>query len=113
MDIDGKLTLGENIGDLGGVNVAYTAYQLMLEGDTPPVIDGFTGPQRFFLGYAQIWRRKYRPEELRRRLFVDPHSPAKFRVNGIVRNIDAFYEVFEVRPGQKLYLPPEKRVKIW
>ncbi len=113
MKINGKLTLGENIGDLGGVNVAYTAYQLMLEGDTPPVIDGFTGPQRFFLGYAQIWRRKYRPEELRRRLFVDPHSPAKFRVNGIVRNIDAFYEVFEVRPGQKLYLPPEQRVKIW
>ncbi len=113
MKINGRLTLGENIGDLGGVNVAYTAYQLMLEGDTPPVIDGFTGPQRFFLGYAQIWRRKYRPEELRRRLFVDPHSPAKYRVNGIVRNIDAFYEVFGVKPGDRLYLPPEQRVKIW
>ncbi len=113
MKINGRLTLGENIGDLGGVNVAYTAYQLMLEGDTPPVIDGFTGPQRFFLGYAQIWRRKYRPEELRRRLFVDPHSPAKYRVNGIVRNIDAFYEVFDVKPGDRLYLPPEQRVKIW
>ncbi len=113
MKINGRLTLGENIGDLGGVNVAYTAYQLMLDGGEAPVIDGFTGPQRFFLGYAQIWRRKYRPEELRRRLFVDPHSPAKARVNGIVRNIDAFYETFNVGPGHKLYLPPEQRVKIW
>ena len=111
--VNGRFTLGENIGDLGGVNVALTAYQLALDGKPAPVIDGMTGLQRFFLGYAQIWRRKYRPEELRRRIVVDPHSPAEFRVNGIVRNIDAFYDVFDVRPDQKLYLAPEERVRIW
>ena len=111
--VNGRLTLGENIGDLGGVNVALTAYELSRQGKAAPVIDGLTGPQRFFLGYAQIWRRKYRPEELRRRIVVDPHSPAKYRVNGIVRNIDAFYDVFDVKAGGKLYLAPEERVRIW
>ncbi|MBM3997995.1 MAG: M13 family metallopeptidase [Planctomycetes bacterium] len=111
--INGELTLGENIGDLGGVNVAFRAYQLAL-GDAPaPEIDGFTGSQRFFLGYAQIWRRKYRDEELRRRLLTDPHSPARFRVIGIVSNIDAFYDAFDVKPGQPMYVAPENRVRIW
>jgi predicted metalloendopeptidase len=113
MRINGELTLGENIGDLGGVNVAFTAYKLSLNGKPSPVIDGTTGEQRFFMGYAQVWRRKYRDEELRRRLLTDPHSPARYRVVGIVSNIDAFYEAFQVEPHHKMYIPPEKRVRIW
>ncbi len=113
LKVNGELTLGENIGDLGGVNVAFRAYQLSLGDKKSPVIDGFTGEQRFFLGYAQIWRRKYRDEELRRRLLTDPHSPARYRVIGIVSNIDGFYEAFEVKPGQPMYLAPEDRVRIW
>ncbi len=111
--LNGELTLGENIGDLGGVNVALTAYRLSLGDREAPVLDGLTGEQRFFLGYAQIWRRKYRDEELRRRLLTDPHSPSQYRVIGIVSNIDAFYDAFNVQPGHKMYLPPEKRVRIW
>ena len=113
MKLNGKLTLGENIGDLGGINIALEAYKISLKGKPAPVLDGLNGQQRFFMGFGQIFRRKYRPEELRRRLFVDPHSPSRFRVNGIVRNVDAFYEEFEVEPGQKLYLPPKQRVRIW
>jgi putative endopeptidase len=113
MPINGELTLGENIGDLGGLNVAYAAYRLSLNGKEAPVIDGLTGDQRFFLGWGQIWRRLYRDAELRKRLIVDPHSPSQYRVNGIVRNMDAFYEAFEIAPNDPLYLAPEDRVRIW
>ena len=111
--VNGKLTLGENIGDLGGLNVAYEAYRLSLGGKEAPVIDGLTGDQRFFLGWAQIWRRLYREPELLKRLLTDPHSPSEYRVNGIVRNMDAWYKAFNIRPGDPLYLKPEDRVRIW
>jgi endothelin-converting enzyme len=111
--LNGKLTLGENIGDLSGMAVAFKAYQISLAGKQAPVIDGFTGPQRFFLGWAQVWRRKYRDEELLRRLVVDPHSPSEFRANGPASNIDAFYEAFDVKPTDRMYRPPAERVKIW
>ncbi len=111
--VNGKLTLGENIGDLGGLNVAYEAYRLSLDGKEAPVIDGLTGDQRFFLGWSQIWRRLYRPAELLNRLVVDPHSPSEYRVNGIVRNMDAWYEAFDVKSTDPLYLKPEDRVRIW
>ncbi len=113
MAVNGELTLGENIGDLGGMSVAYEAYRLSLNGKEAPIIDGLTGDQRFFLGWAQSWRRIYRDAELRRRLIVDPHSPSQYRVNGIVRNMDAFYEAFQVKPGDKMYLAPEDRVRLW
>ncbi len=113
MSVNGELTLGENIGDLGGLSVAYEAYQLSLDGKPAPVIDGLTGDQRFFLGWSQIWRRLYREPELRRRLIVDPHSPSEYRVNGIVRNMDAWYEAFDIQPDAPLYLKPEDRVRIW
>ncbi len=113
LNVNGEYTLGENIGDLGGISISLLAYKLSLEGREPPVIDGFTGVQRVFLGYAQIWRRKYREEELRRRIATDPHSPAKYRANGAVRNVPEFYEAFDVTEGDALYLPPEERVKIW
>jgi endothelin-converting enzyme/putative endopeptidase len=111
--VNGELTLGENIGDLGGLSVAYEAYRLSLEGAEPPVIDGLTGDQRFFLGWAQIWRRLYRERELLDRLITDPHSPSEYRANGVVRNMDAWYEAFQVGPDAKLYLKPEDRVRIW
>ncbi|MFM8518690.1 MAG: M13 family metallopeptidase [Nevskiaceae bacterium] len=110
--INGNLTLGENIGDLSGLAVAYKAYQLSLAGRTAPVIDGFTGPQRFFLGWAQVWRRKYRDEELRSRLITDSHSPSEYRCNGVVTNMTEFYEAFAVQPSDRLYRPPADRVKI-
>ncbi len=113
MTINGELTLGENIGDLGGLSVAYAAYRLSLGDQEAPVIDGLTGDQRFFLGWGQIWRRLYRDAELRKRLLTDPHSPSRYRVNGIVRNMDAFYRAFEIKPDDELYLPPEQRVEIW
>jgi predicted metalloendopeptidase len=105
--------MGENIGDLSGLAVAYRAYQISLGGKPAPVIDGFTGPQRFFLGWAQIWRRKYRDDELRLRLVTDPHSPSEYRCNGVVTNMTEFYEAFGVNEGDRLYLPPSERVKIW
>ena len=111
--LNGDLTLGENIGDLSGLSVAYKAYQLSLGDSAPPVIDGFTGPQRFFLGWAQIWRRKYRDEELRMRLLTDPHSPSEFRCNGVVTNMPEFHEAFGVKAGDRLYRPAAERVKIW
>lgn len=111
--VNGELTLGENIGDLGGLSLAYAAYRLSLDGNEPPVIDGLTGDQRFFLGWSQIWRRLYREPELLRRLIVDPHSPSEYRVNGIVRNMDAWYEAFGVDRDDELYLDPEQRVRIW
>jgi predicted metalloendopeptidase len=86
---------------------------LSLNGRPAPVIDGFTGPQRFFLGWAQIWRRKYRDEELRMRIVVDPHSPGEFRANGVAANLDGFQQAFDTKPGDRLYRAPEDRVKIW
>jgi predicted metalloendopeptidase len=93
--------------------VAYQAYRRSLGGKEAPVIEGLTGDQRFFLAYAQIFRTKYRDEELRTMVLSDPHSPAQMRVNGAVRNVDAWYTAFNVQPGEKLFLPPERRVKIW
>ncbi len=109
----GRLTLGENIGDLGGLSMAYQAYQLSLGGKPAPVIDGLTGDQRFFLSYAQGWRWKYREAFARQLLKTDPHSLAMARVNAVVRNFDPWYAAFGVKPGDKLYLPPEQRVRIW
>ena len=113
MSVNGQLTLGENIGDLGGMAGAYAAYQLSLGGKEAPVIDGLTGDQRFFLGWAQIWRRLYREPELRKRLMTDPHSPSQYRANGIVSNMDAFYKAFTIKPEEPMYVAPEKRVRIW
>ena len=113
MCVNGQLTLGENIGDLGGLSLAYRAYRMSLGGKEAPVIDGLTGDQRFFLSWAQVWRTVSRPDALRQQLMTDPHSPEQFRVNGIVRNMDAWYKAFNVKPGDKLYLPPEQRIKIW
>ncbi len=113
MSVNGKLTLGENIGDLGGMACAYAAYRMSLGGKEAPVIDGLTGDQRFFLGWAQIWRRLYREPELRKRLITDPHSPSQYRANGIVSNMDAFYKAFEIKPTDPMYIAPENRVRIW
>ncbi|WP_425409562.1 M13 family metallopeptidase [Hyphococcus sp.] len=111
--VNGRQTLGENIGDLAGVIVAYHAYLLSLDGEEPPVLDGFTGRQRVFLGRAQARRFKQTEETLRRRLLSAPHSPMDLRVNGMVVNIDEWYEAFDVKPGDAMYLPPEERVYIW
>lgn len=111
--IRGRFTLGENIGDLGGVTVAYEAYRLSLQGHEPPVIDGLTGDQRFFLSWAQCWRAILREERLRYQIMTDTHSPPRYRVNGILRNIDAWYTAFNVQPGNGLYLSPQERVQIW
>ncbi len=113
MNVNGKLTLGENIGDLGGLNSAFTAYHLSLKDQPAPIIDGFTGDQRFFVGWAQVWLFKYRETELRKRLLTDPHSPAQYRANGIVSNLDAFYEAFGIKPDSPMSIAPEKRVRIW
>lgn len=113
LHVNGANTVGENIGDLGGLNMAYHAYQLALQGRPAPVIDGLTGDQRFFLSWAQVWRAKYREGALREQVLSDVHSPAYFRVNGPLPNIDAWYEAFGVLPEQKLYLKPEDRVSIW
>ncbi|WP_353227393.1 M13-type metalloendopeptidase [Novosphingobium sp.] len=110
--IQGKLTLGENSADLAGLALAYDAYHASLGGRPAPVIDGLTGDQRFYLGYAQVWRSKMREEALRQRLLTDPHSPGEYRV-AEVRNIDAWYQAFGVQPGARAYLKPEDRVKIW
>lgn len=111
--INGELTLGENIGDLGGLSLAYRAYHLSLGGEDAPVIDGVTGDQRFFMSWAQVWRAKAREELARQHLVTDPHSPPKYRVNGIVRNFDEWYRAFDVSPDDDLYLPPDERVRIW
>jgi predicted metalloendopeptidase len=113
LNVNGALTVGENIGDLGGVSIAYAAYRRSLDGAEAPVLDGLTGDQRFFLAWAQVWREVVRDEALRNQVLSDPHSPALFRVNGVVRNIDAWYDAFDVQPGDALYLPPEERVQIW
>ena len=113
MKVNGELTLGENIGDLGGLSIAYKAYKLALGGKTAPVLDGLTGDQRFFMGWAQAWRAKAREEYLRRQVLADPHAWAEFRANGPLGNIPGFYEAFGVKPGDKLFVAPDKRVKIW
>jgi putative endopeptidase len=112
--INGKLTMGENIGDLGGLEMAYAAYKrYTAEHGEPPVIGGLTGEQRFFIAFGQSWRSKIREGALRERLLSDPHSPPEYRVDGVVRNVDAWYKAFDVKPGDKMYLPPEERVSIW
>jgi endothelin-converting enzyme/putative endopeptidase len=112
--VNGKLTMGENIGDLSGIEAAYAAYKkYTAKHGEPPVIDGLTGDQRFFIAYAQVWQSKGREDAERRQILTDPHSPARYRVNGVVRNVDAWYKAFNVQPGDKLYLAPEDRVHIW
>jgi putative endopeptidase len=111
--VNGALTVGENIGDLGGLTIAYKAYRISQGDHEPPVLEGLTGSQRFFVGWAQVWRAKYRDAELSRRLATDSHSPAEFRCNGVVRNLREFYEAFGVKEGDKLWLPEEQRVRIW
>ncbi len=113
LNVNGEFTLGENIGDLGGLSIALLAYKLSLDGKEPPVLDGFTGEQRVFIGYAQGWLGKSRDEALRQQINTDPHSPRQYRVNGVVRNVPEFYEAFGVAETDALYLAPEDRVKIW
>ncbi len=111
--IDGDLTMGENIADLAGVLISLDAYHASLHGKTAPVIDGLTGDQRFFLGFAQVWRAKYREDFQRNLLVSDPHSPPIARINGTVRNVDAWYEAFHIKPGDPMYIAPDQRVRIW
>ena len=112
--VNGKLTLGENIGDLSGVEAAYAAYKKYeAKHGQSPVIDGLTGDQRFFIAYAQAWQEKQREDAERQQVITNEHSPGKYRVNGVVRNVDAWYKAFNVQPGDKLYLPPDQRVHIW
>jgi putative endopeptidase len=111
--VNGKLTLGENIGDQGGVLLAYDAYKASLGGKPAPVIDGYTGDQRFFMAWAQGWQKKVREDASRMLLVTDVHSPARWRVDGTLRNIDAWFSAFDVKPGDKLYLKPEDRVRVW
>ena len=113
LHVNGDFTSGENIGDLGGLSVARHAYHLAMKGKQIPVLDGFSGDQRVFLGWAQVWRSIIRPEALRAQVTSDVHSPAEYRCNGVVRNIDDWYDAFGVKPGEKLYLKPEDRVRIW
>lgn len=113
LHVNGKLTLGENIGDLSGVTIAYKAYKASLNGKAAPVIDGLTGDQRFFMGYAQIWRSKIVEKSMRNRVATDPHSPGEFRALGSLSNMNEFYEAFDVNKGDAMYIAPEKRVKIW
>ena len=111
--VNGDLTMGENIGDLGGILIALDAYHLSLGGQPAPMIDGLTGDQRFFLGFSQIWRSKYRDDAIRQQVVSDPHSPPQFRVIGTLRNVDAWYSAWGVQPGDKWYVKPEERVRIW
>jgi len=111
--VNGDLTMGENIADLGGLTMGLEAYHASLHGQPAPVIDGLTGDQRVFLGWAQAWRGKLRDDAIRRMVVSDPHSPRMYRVNGVVRNIDAWYDAFGVKSGDKLYVAPADRVRIW
>jgi len=113
MKLNGRVSLGENIGDLGGLAIAYEAYKMSRKGAPAPILDGTTGDQRVFMGWAQVWRIKYREEALRATTTASPHSPGMYRVNGVVRNLDAWYRAFDVKPGDALYLTPEDRVRIW
>jgi putative endopeptidase len=112
LHVNGELTLGENMADLAGINVAYDAYHKSLNGKPAPVIAGTTGDQRFFLGFAQIWRQKYRDAALLQQVTTDPHTAGFLRPN-VVRNLDAWYAAFPSKPGETLYLAPEARVKVW
>jgi putative endopeptidase len=111
--INPDLTMGENIADLGGLTMALDAYHASLKGKRAPVVDGLTGDQRVFLGWAQVWAGKATADAIRNQTISDPHSFRKYRVNGVVRNIDAWYSAFGVKPSDKLYLPPAKRARIW
>jgi putative endopeptidase len=111
--VNGALTVGENIGDLGGLSIAYTAYTISLGGAEAPTLDGFSGAQRFFMSWAHVWCTKTRNEEIIRRLALDPHSPPEFRCNAVVRNLDEFYAAFDVTDADALWLTPETRVRIW
>ncbi len=111
--VNGALTIGENIGDLGGLSIAWKAYLLSLEGAEPPVVGGLSAAERFFLSWAQAWQAKLRDEEAIRLISIDPHSPNEFRCNQIVRNIEAFYSTFDVGPSDALWLDPDDRVTIW
>ena len=111
--VNGALTIGENIGDLGGLTIALKAYEISLKGSQAPVLEALSGIQRLFLGWAQVWRGKVRPEETKRRLAIDPHSPAEFRCNQVVRNLNEFYQAFDVSEKDGLWLDPGKRVRIW
>jgi putative endopeptidase len=111
--VNGALTIGENIGDLGGASIAYKAYQIALNGQQSPTLDGFTGDQRFFIGFAQVWSSMRRDELALERIKTDPHSPPEFRLKGVVVNVPQFYTAFDVKPGDAMFLAPEKRVKIW
>ena len=113
VQVNGALTIGENIGDLGGLSIAYKAYLIALGGNPAPVIDGFTGEQRLILAWAQIWQAKVRPAEMRRRIATDPHSPAEFRCNQILKNFTPFYHAFAVTQSDALWLAEESRVQIW
>ena len=113
LSVNGEFTQGENIGDLGGITIGLLAYKMSLDGEEPPVIDGFTGVQRVFIGFAQIWRGIIRDAELRRRIATDPHSPKVYRTNGSVRNVPEWYDAFGVQEEDAMYLPPDERVKIW
>jgi len=112
-NVNGELTLGENIADNSGLAVAYKAYQLSLGGKPAPVVDGLSGAQRFYMGFGQVWRTKTRPEQLIVQIKSDPHAPGQFRANGTLKNQPGFYEAFDVRPGDRMYLAPEQRVIIW
>jgi putative endopeptidase len=112
-NVNGELTLGENIADNSGLAVAYQAYQLSLGGKAAPVIDDLSGAQRFYMGFGQVWRTKTRPEQLIVQIKSDPHAPGQFRANGTLKNQPGFYEAFDVRPGDRMYLAPEQRVIIW
>ncbi|WP_028774164.1 M13 family metallopeptidase [Shewanella waksmanii] len=113
LHVNGELTLGENIGDLSGVTIAYKAYKMSLNGQPAPVIDGLTGDERFFIGFTQIWRAKIKEESMRNRVATDPHSPAHFRAVGALSNMPEFYSTYDVKEGDAMYIAPEKRVKIW
>ena len=117
MHVDGALTLGENIGDLGGLTIAYAAWKRFEADHYPdghaPILDGYTGDQRFFLSWAQVWRTLQTDDAARRQILTDPHSPAQYRVNGVVRNMTPWYEAFEIDEDAPLYLAPEARISIW
>jgi putative endopeptidase len=113
LHVNGKLTLGENIADLGGVTISRDAYQKSLAGHEAPTIDGFTGDQRFFLGFAQAWRESIRDAELRLMIRTNPHSPNRFRAQVPLSNIDAFYAAFDIKPGDAQYRDPKDRVEVW
>ena len=111
--VNGALTLGENIADIAGIEIAYKAYIASLNGAAPPVIDGMTADQRFYIGFAQSWLGKRRDASTIAQVKSDPHSPEKYRTNGVVIHMPSFYSAFKVMPGDQMYLAPENRVTLW